>query len=154
MSLVQFVAKWCHPDYPPRPVSAFDLSRIESHFKFHLPEDYKAALQAAGLPRPSIKLLDAIVDRELAIHDAGGFYNAEEVIEQTSGWRKVGLPQNFVAFAGDGSGNMFCFNLDMLKRSSVPHAAVWLFDHDFIEMEIVAESFDDWIAAYCAIEPV
>ena len=61
MSLARFIEKWTHEDYPPEKVAGPDLAAVEARFVFMLPEDYRQAVQAHGLPRPGIGLLDGIL---------------------------------------------------------------------------------------------
>ena len=103
---------------------------------------------AVGLPRPTIALLDAIVERELDLASLGDFYSPDEIVTETIDWRERGLPAELVVFAGDESGNKFCFPAD---RSA--GEGVWFFDHDFGTIREIALSFGAWIEELCAVEP-
>lgn len=148
MSLMKFVEKWTSPDYPPDPVSTDALNEAEKKLHSCLPKDYKKAVLTIGLPRPTIALLDAIVDRELDVHAIGDFYSPSEIVTGTLDWREIGMPENLIAFASDGCGNMFCFDTE--RERSI----VLFFDHDFGTVSVIAYSFDAWIAALCEIEPL
>ncbi|MEI9932100.1 MAG: SMI1/KNR4 family protein [Rhizomicrobium sp.] len=150
MTLTTFIQKWTHPDYQPESVSAEALREVEQHFQLLLPEAYKCAVLMYGLPRPTISLLHSIVEQNLDVHNVTNFYAPHEIISQTEGWRKAGMPKDLIAFASDGSGNNHCFRLG----DDVLASQVWFFDHDFVEVELEAQDFDAWIESYCVINPV
>lgn len=100
---------------PPDPVVESDLRRVEQHLDMRLPDDYRQAVLTVGLPRPTIALLDAIVERELDLHDVSNFYSPQEIIEETTDWHEIGMPEKLIAFASDCCGNKFCFHSDLIK---------------------------------------
>lgn len=148
MSLNRFIALWTIAEYPPESVSAAGLDATERRLQSAFPTDYREAVLRSGLPRPTIALLDAIVDRELGIHDVSDFLNAEEIAELTEDWRAAGLPATLVAFATDCAGNLFCFPTESAPR---PEAHILFFDHDTGQVETIAQSFTAWIEAFCSI---
>lgn len=150
MSLERFDEKWgwVSADYPAVRVSEAELRSVEESFSVRLPEDYREAVLQVGLPRPTIALLDAIVERELDVHSVGDFFSPSEIIDETVGWHDIGMPEQLIAFASDGCGNKFCFD-----RNRLPDSSVWFFDHDFGTTEQIASSFGDWIDALCDVEP-
>lgn len=147
MSLVLFVEKWTIGDYPPDPVSEEELREVEKTLRSRLPTDYKQAVLEVGFPRPTIALLDAIVDQELDIDAIGDFYLPSEIIAETLDWREMGMPENLIAFASDGCGNQFCFDTGNGSKR------IWFFDHDFDTVKLIADSFDAWLTALCDIAP-
>ena len=153
MSLARFTEKWTSGHYPPVPVTEADLCSVEQRFALRLPEDYRQAVLQTGLPRPTIALLDAIVDRELDLHSLGDFYSPAEIISATLSWRELGMPEQLIAIASDGCGNKFCFDGDRLREGDVAGQAIWFFDHDFGTVDQIAPSFDAWIKAFCEVEP-
>jgi cell wall assembly regulator SMI1 len=153
MSLARFTEIWTSGDYPPEPVAEADLRGVEQRLDVRLPEDYRQAVLRVGLPRPTIALVDAIVERELDLHSLGDFYSPAEIIEETIAWREIGMPEGLVAFASDGSGNKFCFDADRLNKGSAEAAAIWFYDHDFGTSDRIAASFADWIEEFCRVEP-
>ncbi|MER8378719.1 SMI1/KNR4 family protein [Mesorhizobium sp. M0142] len=153
MSLSRFVEKWTTPAYPPDSVSEEDLGAAEQQLGVHFPEDYRKAVLDVGLPRPTIALLNAIVERKLDLHDLANFYSPKEIVEETLGWREIGMPDRLVAIASDSLGNKFCFNADQLGGESADMRAIWFFDHDFGTVDEVAPSFHAWIDAFCEVEP-
>lgn len=154
MELARFNRIWASTDYPPTPVTEEELASVEQRFGVCLPADYREAVLSVGLPWPKIALLDAIVERELDVHSLNELYSPLEIIEYTIDWRKIGMPEQLVAFASDDSGNKFCFDADRLKEGGADGRTIWFFDHDFGTVDQIAESFDAWIAAFCDIEPL
>jgi hypothetical protein len=150
MSLSRFIALWTHPDYAPAPVSEDDLENAESRLQTHLPVDYRNAVIQFGLPRPTIELLDAIVDRELDLRDVSEFLAPTEIVRVTEDWRDLGLPEGLVAFATDCMGNLFCFPT---KADAVGEVPVFFFDHDDRTVDAIAPSFIQWIDEFCGVAP-
>jgi len=144
MGLELFIARWMHPDYPPRPVSGEALDAVEARFNFAFPGDYREAVLQFGLVSPTIELLDAIVDRELGMADLSQLLDPAQMVTSTEAWREMGLPGNMVAFASDCMGNLFCFGTDC-------EPTVFFFDHDFETTREVAPSFSLWIDGFCAL---
>ena len=114
MTLARFTEIWTSGNYPPEPVAESDLRRVEQRLNVDLPDDYRQAVLQVGLPRPTIALMDAIVERELDLHSLNDFYSPVEIIEETTGWREIGMPEQLVAFASDGCGNKFCFDMNII----------------------------------------
>ena len=61
--------------------------------------------------------------------------------------------EELVAFASGDLGNKFCFDADRLNSGSAEASAIWFYDHDFDTVRKIAASFDDWIEAFCRVEP-
>lgn len=149
MSLSRFTELWTSPHYPPEPVFRGGLDDVEQRLNVRLPRDYRQAILLIGLPRPTISLLHTIVDGELDLHAVGDFYAPSKIVEETIGWREISMPEHLVAFANDGCGNQFCFDV----RSS-ESSGVWFYDHDFQTTSLVAVSFDAWVEAFCRLTPL
>lgn len=147
MGMSRFVAMWSHPESVPTPVDPERLESAEVRLGTRLAADYREAVLPHGLPQPTIALLDAIVDRELDLHDVSAFLSPDEIVETTQAWRELGLPADLVAFAADCGGNLFCFR----SAGEAAVAPVEFFDHDFGDVRTVAHSFTEWIEAYCRI---
>jgi len=154
MGLREFTDKWTSVDYPPDPVSDDDLSVAEQRLGVGFPRGYRDAVLRIGLPRPTIALLDAIVEHNLDLAPPGDFYSPDEIVEETLAWREIGMPEHLIAIASDGMGNKFCFDAGGLERGASDSQAVWFFDHDFNTVEKIAVSFDAWIDTFCAVEPL
>jgi hypothetical protein len=149
MSLSRFIALWTHSDYAPDPVSEDELKNAEVRLQTRLPADYRNAVLQLGLPRPTIELLDAIVDRELDLRDVSEFLSPAEIVSVTEDWRDLGLPEELVAFATDCMGNLFCFPTEA-NGGEVP---VSFFDHDERTVDVIAPSFTRWIEGFCGVAP-
>lgn len=150
MSLGRFITLWTHPDYTPERVSPDQIDAIEGQLRTCLPVDYRDSVVRWGLPRPTIALLDAIVDRALDLYDVSEFLDPAEIGAVTKQWRIFGLSDELVAFAKDCMGNLFCFPIDAQRAQSAP---VFVFDHDSGAVKIVSRSFAEWIAEFCSIAP-
>ncbi|MES3155054.1 SMI1/KNR4 family protein [Sphingomonas faeni] len=153
MGLERFVETWTSSHYPPERVHLADMQTLERTMGVHLPPDYRESVLQTGLPRPTIALLNSIVDQDLPLRDVGDFYSPAEMLEQTSGWREAGMPSHLIAFATDSAGNMFCFDAERLRAGSADRDSVWFFDHDIRTVDHVAPSFDNWIMQFCDVRP-
>lgn len=153
MSLATFNTKWCSSSYPPKSVSEMQIQSAEQLLGARFPDDYRDMILNTGLPRPTIALLDAIVEHALNLPDLSNFHSTDEIVEQTLGWHGAGMPEHLIAFASDGGGNQLCFDRERLANSTQDRNAVWFFDHDFDTTEMISRSFTELIAMYCAIEP-
>lgn len=87
---------------------------------------YRNTVLQFGLPRPTAELLDVIVHRELDLRDVSDFLGPSEIVSVTEDWRDVGLPEEFVAFATDCAGNLFCFPAEAEAGGEPP---VFFFNH-------------------------
>jgi hypothetical protein len=148
MSLRDFIELWTSQGYPPDQVSLAELDAAEARLQTRLPTDYRSAVLEFGLPRPTIALLDTIVDHELGLADISDFHAPNEIVAETEGWCAAGMPQDLVAFGSDCCGNKFCFAVSDVRQ---PEQAVIFWDHDFNSVETVAPSFDRWIETYCTL---
>jgi hypothetical protein len=116
---------------------------IENDLQF--PMEYKYLLELSyKLYTP--KLLDAISDNNIEMFDVQNFSDPNKLKEETREYEEAGMPKGYIGFANDCMGNMFCFKIDELKKKTDP--AIYIFDHDYIKIEKVADTFYDWIDAY------
>ena len=144
----RFIALWTHPDYAPAAVSEAELKEAERRLQARLPADYRSAVLQFGLPRPTSELLEAIAARELNLRDVSDFLSPTEMATLTEDWRDLGLPEEFVAFATDCMGGLFCFSTN--GGSETP---VLFFEHDSGDVDVIAPSFVRWIDEFCAVAP-
>lgn len=153
MELERFIQRWTFPAYPPEGVLPSDLDAAEHQLGVHFPLEYRDAILQAGLPRPTIALLNSIVDQDLDLRDVSEFFSPSEILATTFGAREAGMPPQLIAFASDCAGNMFCFDADKLRSADVDQNAIWFFDHDFCVVEPEAPGFAVWINRFCQVEP-
>ena len=148
LELKSFAEKWCHENYEPEPVDEADLKSVESVFKIWFPTDYREQVLAVGLPSPTLALSSAIVDRNLDLHDLSDLCSPKDIIAETDGWRKAGMPDHLLVIGGDCMGNKFCFDFREVSREPKSGASIYFWDHDFGDTVKVANSFSDWIRGY------
>lgn len=136
---------WCHVDYPPKPMANEDILRLEKSLQTVFPLDYKLAIEAIGALHTSIKLLDEIVDNQFDVPDLSCLYSADEVLSETVEWREIGMPDHLIAIGSDCAGNKFCIASEDRYHETSP---IYFWDHDFDDTELVAPTFNHWIAEY------
>jgi hypothetical protein len=150
-TLRKFTEAWVHPDFGPVPVSPEALDRAEARLETYLPRSFRECMIQVGPPSTALSLLSTIVDRRLDIPDIGDFLGPEELIATTESWRESGLPENMVAFATTGGGDLYCFEV-VPEDAAVPDdAVVWYFDHEEQAVESLDLPFSKWLALYANI---
>lgn len=146
--LGEFAQKWCHPDHPPQRVESEALVNAERKLGVLLPEDYKLAILAVGLPHPTLALLHNLNKAPVDLHDLSALLTPLEIETSTQGWRKAGLPSSLITIGSDCMGSSFCFDERDLRAERVLSAPVYFWDHDLDETERVSISFNEWIRGY------
>jgi hypothetical protein len=147
VELRKFAEIWCGKDSKPKQVQEIDLRSVETRYAISFPEDYFSQVIAVGLPWAPT-LLSAILDRDLNLHDLSGLCTPEEIVEETEGWRPIGMPDHLIVIGWDCTGNKFCFDIPELSEGVKPGTSVFFWDHDFNETTKIAESFSGWISSY------
>jgi len=147
----QFVEKWVHPDWRPVPVSTLELDLVEARLETYLPLSYREFMEQLGPASVGSDLLDEILRQSLDIPSFNEFFSPANVKSFTRSWRSMGLPEHMVAFASDGSGDLYCFEV-VPESSPVPEdAIVWYFDHEELQIESLDIEFTNWIGLYAGI---
>ncbi len=146
--LLAFAVQWGDPTYPPLIVEKSELEDAEKTLGVLFPEDYKAGILSGGMPSFTPALLDAIADLQIDLHDLSALNPPDQIVEETLGWREIGLPKNLIVIGYDSMGNKFCFDVADLQSDTVPSAPVYFWDHDFDTVELVGASFPEWIGSY------
>ncbi len=137
-SLHSRFARTFHIGDDPQRATDTELDAIESALHTTLPVSYRAFATSHGtVYTPDI--LDAVA--ELDHPDVQNFASAPDVITDTKAYWGAGMPDNIVAFASDCMGNMFAFERGF-RETRPDDLPVLFFDHDFVEVAPVAESFD------------
>ena len=150
-TLKKFVGAWVHPDYGPIPVSEEALDRAEARLETYFPRFYRQCMVEVGPPCTALSLLSTIVDRSLDLPSIGDFLTPEDIMSTTERWREAGLPENMIAFANSGGGDLYCFEV-VPEDAMVPEdAVVWYFDHEEREVESLELNFSVWLALYSNI---
>lgn len=126
------------------PVSEAQLDRIESALATKLPKAFRQFMTKYG-PVYTPDILSEIADGNIDHPDIQQVLAPAEAIEGTKGYWAAGMPEDVVGVASDCMGNMIGFR----RQSSVSDdAPVVFFDHDFIEVAQIANSFDEFLAWY------
>jgi hypothetical protein len=143
-----FVDKWTHPNHRAQPCTPASLDLAESQLGAALPAALREFLESFGPVSTSIDLLDTIVEGELDLYDVSDFHDPDAIVQETLGWRKLGLPADLVAFARDCQGNLFCFTADNERQ---PDSEVWYFDHDLGNSDSLGVDFKSWVGAFAGL---
>lgn len=125
-------------------VPAEKLDAIEAALKTHLPASYREFMQRHSVVyTPSI--LDEITAKKLHRSDLQEFFKPKDVIEYTQMSWSGGMPDDVIGFASDCMGSMFGFLRQALPSDDSP---VVFFDHDYVTVEEIAPSFDEFLSWY------
>jgi len=132
-----FIKKWNRNESPEK-VTGNDILLVEDELNIYLPKSYKYLLTEYGNIYTT-DILDTIVDNEIDLNDIQNFELPAQALKDSISWQEAGLPPGYFTFANDCMGNMFCFkNAECQDENKEP--AVYFFDHDFVEIEKVAEN--------------
>lgn len=144
----KFVALW-NKNEALVSATSHDIQKLESTLGIRLPNCYVYLITKYGdLYAPN--LLDAIVEKELELNDIQNFLLPNQILEDTKAYEIAGMPEGYLAFASDCMGNMFCFKIDECKRQ-LNEPSIWFFDHDFVEIESIANNFNEWLGNYVVV---
>jgi SMI1 / KNR4 family (SUKH-1) len=126
-------------------VTGEQLDAVEAALNTKLPAAYRQFMIRHGVIH-SQGILGEIVDNQLEPHpDVQDFLEPQEAIDNTKSYWSAGMPDNLIGIASDCMGNMIGFN----RHDSVSDdAPVLFFDHDFVEVNEIAPSFDDFLTWY------
>jgi hypothetical protein len=132
------------------PALESDLVFMESALNTVLPSSYRQFVLTYGAVfTPS--LLNLIVGHKLELFDVQNITSPREAVEGTTAYWSGGMPDDFIGFANDCMGNLFGFKRVTPPAVRPADAAVYVFDHDFVEVFEVAPSFEALLASYLAI---
>jgi hypothetical protein len=138
-----FVARF-HIGGERTPVTDEQLDGVEAALKTKLPAAYRQFMIRQGVVH-SQGILGEIVDNELAHPDIQDFLEPQEAIGNTKSYWSAGMPEDVIGIASDCMGNMIGFHR---QDSPSDDASVLFFDHDFVEVNEIAPSFDEFLAWY------
>ncbi|HXU94460.1 MAG TPA: SMI1/KNR4 family protein [Gallionella sp.] len=144
----EFVALW-NANETLATATSHDVQELESTLGIKLPNCHVYLITKHGdLYAPN--LLDAIVDKELELNDIQNFLLPNQMLEDTKAYEAAGMPEGYLVFASDCMGNMFCFKIDECKNQ-LSEPPIWFFDHDFVEIKPIANSFNEWLGNYVGL---
>lgn len=126
------------------PVSEAQLDRIESELATKLPIAFRQFMTKYG-PVYTPDTLSEITEGKIDHPDIQYILDPAEVIEGTKGYWVAGMPEDVVGVASDCMGNLIGFRRQSKVSDDAP---VVFFDHDFIEVDQIANSFDEFLAWY------
>jgi hypothetical protein len=142
----KFFAKWADSQEL-HPQSAGSVRLLESKYSIVLPQAYREFIITYGNICTQ-DLLASIVDGHYDLSDVQYFETPEQAIESTEGYLSAGMPEGFVSFASDCMGNAYCFKVSECQMPDLDEAPIWFFDHDFLDVGKVSDSFEAWLARY------
>jgi len=144
----QFVKRW---NVNEELIQATDseIEQVESTLEIFIPEGYKQlVLKYGDIYTPD--LLEAIVGQDIEYPDVQNFSLPKQALKDTKVYIDAGMPGGYLGFASDSMGNLFCFSIEDCKEKT-SGGPVWFFDHDFVEIYKLADSFEDWLTMYVEI---
>jgi hypothetical protein len=147
----RFVELWVHPDYPPQRAVEDDLDSVEARFETYFPTTYRSFMLNHGALSTGDSLSRAMLARRSDIPVLQEIFAPREVIEATETWRSAGLDRNFVAFASEGGGDMYCFEVVPENAQRPADAVVWYFDHEERTVECLDVAFSNWLELYTKV---
>jgi hypothetical protein len=130
-------------ELPGRVVSPESLAVSETKLKYEFPVSYREyVLEHGATYCPD--LLSLIVERELELPDIQEFILVAELPSANAISWSGGMPAEYVAFASDCMGNIFCFN-------RLGADDIYYFDHDLCEIESLELSFPKLLTLYIEV---
>ncbi|KPA20803.1 SMI1 / KNR4 family protein [Shimia sp. SK013] len=166
MSALQvFADRWSVPNYPPEKVFRPELVGLEAEIGVRLPEDDLQQVLSTGLPRPTTDLWDWVDKRSFwnrlsertgwkvlllfatEVPHISDFFSPPEVL-QALNWRGRGMPDRLVPFANDSLGNLICFSYPDISNGEPTMPSVVIWDHEFGQVEALAENFTEFLRLY------
>jgi len=128
-----------------------DIFKMELELSTALPQSYTQFMLNHGEAyTPS--LLSIIVEDDIDMWDLQNITPIHESIEGTKMYWSGGMPENLIGFGNDSGGNMFCFKRHPQDTNRPDDLSVWIFDHDFVEVERVSDSFDTWLLSFLRLK--
>ena len=126
------------------PVSDSQLDAIEAKLNTKLPVAYREFMTGYG-PVYTPDTLHEIVEGNIEHPDIQNILDPVEAIEGTKAYWSGGMPEDVIGVGSDCMGNMIGFR----RQASVANdAPVVFFDHDFVDVNEIASSFDEFLSWY------
>ncbi|RTK96499.1 MAG: SMI1/KNR4 family protein [Neisseriaceae bacterium] len=146
------IEKWCHVDDHLQPVTPSELDSLEERFRTLLPANYRECLETYGPVSVGLSLLSSIVEQNVQLEDLSQILSPEDIVQTTEGWRKAGLPLWFIAFASQGSGDLFCFKETTESAVRPMDALVYYFEHEEGGVDSMEITFTEWLKQYVELK--
>jgi hypothetical protein len=128
-----------------------EIHQIEIELKTVLPQSYIDFMTRHGEAyAPS--LLSLIVDQDSELFDLQNITSTKDTIEGTKMYWSGGMPDDLIGFGNDSMGNMFCFKRIDQNSERPDDVPVWVFDHDFIKVSQISDSFDRWLETFILLK--
>lgn len=132
-------------------LSLHEIHEIEINLNTVLPQSYIDFLTRYS-EAYSPSLLSLIVDEDADLHDLQNITSIKDTIEGTKMCWSGGMPDDLIGFGNDSMGNMFCFKKIDPYSERPDDLPVWFFDHDFVEVSQISDSFDSWLEAFILLK--
>ncbi len=132
------------------PINDEDITELETKFNAFLPDSYKYLLSTYGLVHTP-NVLTKICDLNAGISEVQDFLSLEDVFSLSKLYEMSGMPKGHVLFASDCKGNMFCFKLADCESKQVD-APVWFYNYALGTVNIVCDSFSEWLEQFNELE--
>ncbi len=135
----------------PEKFSLDEIHQIEIELNTVLPQSYIDFMTEYGEAyAPS--LLSLIVEEDSELHDLQNITTIKDTIEGTKMYWSGGMPDDLIGFGNDSMGNMFCFKKYVQKSERPNDLPVYFFDHDFVKVIKISDSFDSWLRDYILLK--
>ena len=132
-------------------LSLHEIHEIEINLNTVLPQSYIDFLtRYSEAYTPS--LLSLIVDEDADLYDLQNITSIKDTIEGTKMYWSGGMPDDLIGFGNDSMGNMFCFKKIDPNSERPDDLPVWFFDHEFVDVGQISDSFDSWLEAFILLK--
>lgn len=120
------------------------ISEVETKLGYVFPAAYKEYVVEFGATYvPDI--LDIVVEKELDLPDIQEILLVSELVSTNEMYWSGGMPKDYVGFASDSMGNMFCF-----RKAQELSDQIYYFDHDFGEVTGLEVTLSELFSLYIA----
>lgn len=144
--------RWGETFHPLNPNSSEEIDSAERQLGTLFPRSLVEFLSTYGGLSIKIDLLNIVVEQGINLQVPADFLRCLNIIKDTEGWVRAGMPSDLIAFATSATGNMFCVRRVAGGPESRPDdVPIWHFDHEYVEVEQVAPSLVDWLSVFVNI---
>ncbi len=141
----RFVSEF-HSGGPPTPAGAPELDEAERVLSTTFPVSYRQFMESHGaVHTPGIFDLVSPLSEVPSLHNLASI---AEVVSEAAGLWSAGTPRDLVVIGDDCMGNLFCLPRLQQCAERPDDLPVRFFDHEFLDVAVVARSFDDWLQGY------